>query len=220
MKGKIIDLTHRIEEDMPVFPGTEKPILKEVIIVDKFEFREKKLTMFSHTGTHMDAPYHLLKEGETLDQIPAQRFVGSITLIDLSEHVKDYKNKSSYQVPVELLKTYKESLVQSEFLLLKTDWNEKWGTKDYFESFPAITKEAAQFLVKCGIKGYGVDAISVDLMETNSYEVHNCLLGSGLILIENLTNLDKIKTGDTLIVLPLKIKDSDGSPVRAIIIKE
>lgn len=220
MNKQVVDLTHIIKEDMPVFPGTEKPILKEVSIFAGVEFREKQLNMFSHTGTHMDAPYHMKADGKTLDQINVERFVGKVTVIDLSKVVPDYNEKMAYEIPVEFLQNVESDLKQSEFLLIKTDWDKKWGKDEYFENFPALSKEAAEYLVTTGVKGFGVDTISVDLIETKTYQVHDCLLGNEFILFENLCDLGKVTTGDTLIVLPLKVDHSDGSPIRAIALNQ
>lgn len=73
---KVIDLTHTIREGMPVYPGTEPPLLEPANSYEKDGFRETRLTMFSHTGTHMDAPAHLFAGRTTLDAFPAGQFIG------------------------------------------------------------------------------------------------------------------------------------------------
>lgn len=202
---KVIDLSHIIEEEMPVFPGTEKPIINNVCTLEKDGFREKLLTMYSHTGTHLDVPAHMI-EGSRIDDLDVDHFVGPLLLI----------TTKSYQVTLETLKAYEEEIKRVDFVLLKTNWDRYWGDSAYFSKFPALSKEAAEYLSNFDLKGFGVDAISVDHMENLDFTVHHILLNKGFILIENLRNLDALETGDLLSVLPLKIKDGDGSPIRAI----
>ena len=206
---RVIDLTHLLEEEMPVFPGTEKPKLISACTMDKDGFREKLLTMYSHTGTHMDAPSHMLDEGKNLDDFAVHHFLGEAIVVDCTDCIKD--------VSLDQLRKY--DLSDVDFVLLKTGWDKKWGTEAYFNGFPALTIEAAEYLASLHLKGLGVDCISVDLMDNHDFDVHKILLKEDMVMIENLTNLDMLDDIFTLHVLPLKIKEADGSPIRAIAIK-
>ncbi len=206
---RIIDLTHLLEEDMPVFPGTEKPILLPALTMEKDGFREKLLTMFSHTGTHMDAPSHMIPDGKNLDDFEVHHFVGEGIVINCLEVERD--------ITLDHLKKY--DLSDADFVLLRTGWDEKWGTESYFTGFPALTEQAADYLASLHLKGLGVDCISVDLMENDKFTVHKILLKENMVMIENLCNLNKLDGVFTLQALPLKIKEADGSPIRAIAIK-
>ena len=86
---KVIDLTHTIKEGMPVFPGTEPPKLDPASTFEKDGFRETLLTMYSHTGTHMDAPAHIFQDGTTLDKIDVINFIGKAALIDCTSIVEN-----------------------------------------------------------------------------------------------------------------------------------
>lgn len=206
---KIIDLTHLIEEQMPVFPGTEQPTLDPACTMAQNGFREKKLTMYSHTGTHMDAPAHMLLEGKTLDDFAAEHFIGPACVID-ARQIKGEISKN-------LLEAYQEQLKASDFVLLWTGWSEKWGKETYFEDFPALSVEAARYLSEFDLKGFGVDTISVDLMTAKQFQIHEILLSKDMVLIENLCHLDQLIHQDFhLSVLPIKLSDADGSPVRAV----
>lgn len=205
---QIVDLTHLITETMPVYPGTDAPTLFDAFTMEKNGFREKCLTMYSHTGTHIDAPAHMI-HGKTLDEFSSSQFIGPALIIEAD----------SYDIGMEYFKPYEDLLHKYDFVILKTGWERKWGENEYFSNFPAITKEAAEYLSAFGLKGFGIDAISVDHIEDSDFPVHNILLNNNMILIENLKNLDKIDNGDLLSVLPLKIESSDGSPVRAVAIK-
>lgn len=202
-----IDLTHVIQEKMPVFPGTEPPEIINACTMEKDHFREKKLTMYSHTGTHMDAPAHMLETGKCLDEFPVDHFMGPALVIDVTMYSGD--------IPKGYIESFEEALKTVDFVLLKTGWSKKWGQDDYFEGFPALSKEAASYLSQFKLKGLGVDAISVDLMTSTSFDVHHTLLSQNMVMIENLCHLDLIDDKVMFYALPLQIQDADGSPVRA-----
>ena len=207
----VIDLTHVIEENMPVYPGTQPPKIQNACTIEAHGFREKSLSFYSHTGTHMDAPAHILKEGETLDQINVDRFIGKLLVVD----VLDYGLK----IPKQVFERVSDALKEVDFVLLRTGWDRYWGTEAYFGEFPTITLESAAYLTEFNLKGIGVDAISVDPIASKDLGVHQILLSKGMVLIENMTGLDKLDYGDMLHVMPLKISDADGGPVRAVAIR-
>lgn len=210
---KIIDLTHGICSDMPVFPGTEPPIIKRANTFEKDGFREAKITMYSHTGTHIDAPAHMLDNGEYLDDLGIDHFIGNAIVLD-------YSNLETHLIDVQKLMPYEDKIKKVEFIIIKTGWSKYWGEKRYFEDFPALTEEAANWLAKFSLKGIGIDAISIDSINSKSFSVHKILLSKKILIIENLTNLDSINDEFfVLSILPLKNMDADGSPVRAIAIE-
>jgi arylformamidase len=210
---KITDLTHVIYSDMPVFPGTEGPIFIKANTLEKDGFQEAKITMYSHTGTHIDAPAHMLSNGPSLDNLEIEQFIGKATIIDFS-------NTNEKLIDINKLKLYEEKIKNVEFIILKTGWSKYWGTKKYFEDFPSLSAEAATWLSQFNLKGIGIDAISIDDMESTTFEVHKILMPKNIIIIENLTNLDSIINEYFILsILPLKNKDADGSPVRAISIE-
>jgi arylformamidase len=203
-----IDLSHIIEENMPVFPGTEPPVLLEANTVARDHFAEKKITLYSHTGTHMDAPAHMLEGAKTLDAYEIGSFFGKAVRIDISRRQAAWIELGDLLPQVEQLKS-------AHFCILRTGWAERWGQPDYFEGFPALTPEATRWLIDTGIQGIGTDAISIDRMEDLDFPVHHLLFNAGIFVIENLTNLDKIGSEFTLACFPLRIHNADGSPVRA-----
>lgn len=207
----IIDLTHTIAPEMPVYPGTPSPSMEAACTVERDGYRETMLHMVSHTGTHMDAPCHLLPGGETLDAMAPDRFCGNAAVVDVS-HLGERGI-----ITEELLRTRQEDLQQAEFVLFYTGWEQKWGKPDYFSAFPVMDEEAARFLVSCGMKGVGTDAISVDPVEMAHLPVHRVLLGAGMVIVENL-RLQKL-AGERRVrfyALPLKYRNADGAPVRAV----
>nr|WP_321502370.1 cyclase family protein [uncultured Dethiosulfovibrio sp.] len=203
---KAVDLTYTVEEGMPVYPGTEPPVIVEATTVAVEGFAEKLLTLFSHTGTHMDAPAHMLKDGSCLDEMDVNTFMGKAVVADVKDSVVD----------VEDLIPFRSDLDEGDYLILRTGWSRFWGTDDYFGPFPVLSEEAAKWISERNLKGIGVDAISVDPVESTTLPNHLILLGSGMVIVENLTNLEKLPQSFTFLCLPLKIGHADGAPIRAV----
>jgi len=210
---KIIDLTHIIDESMPVFPGTEPPVLNRKYTIEEHGFREAEITMFSHTGTHIDAPAHMLINGAALDELPVEKFIGKAMVINLG-------SLSNKTIELKDIVSYKEKIKDVDFVIIRSDWDKYWGSEDYYKDFPDLSDDAAKWISEFNLKGIGIDVISIDSMDSKNFNVHNILLNRGMIIIENLTNLSAIeKEFFILSVLPLKSKLADGSPVRAIAIE-
>jgi len=206
----VIDLTHVIQPGMTVFPGTEPPVFEVGSSIETDGFEEKKITMFSHTGTHMDAPAHIIAGGRKLDQFPIDRFTGKACVVDVS-------SVEGGKIDVNAVEARAEALREADFVIFRSGWSRYWDSEQYFRGFPVLSPEAAQWLVDAGIKGVGIDMISVDEVDSTDFAVHNILLGADLVIIENLTNLEALP--DLLFsfyCFPLKIEQADGSPVRAV----
>jgi kynurenine formamidase len=204
----VLDLTHTLAEGMPAYPGTEPPTLQPANTVAKDGFAEKLLTMYSHTGTHIDAPAHMLAEGATLDRMEVGRFVGPACVLDATG--RDLIERA-------FLETHRDLLEGCEFVLFHTGWSRLWGREAYFEGFPVLAPEAAQWLADRGLKGIGFDAISVDPVGSADFPNHMILFRKGILSIENLTGLEPLIGLRFLFsCLPLKIEAADGSPVRAV----
>lgn len=210
---RIIDLTHIIDENMSVFPGTNPPVLNRKYTIEEHGFRESEITMFSHTGTHIDAPAHMLMNGATLDELPVEQFIGKAIVVDLG----DLSNKV---IELRDILSYEEKIKAVDFVIIRSGWDKYWGSEDYYKGFPALSDEAAKWISEFDLKGIGIDAISIDAMDSKTFSIHNSLLNRGMIIIENLTNLSAIEKEFFMIsILPLKIKSADGSSVRAIAIE-
>ncbi len=197
---------------MPVYPGTEPPLLLSGCSIEEAGFLEKKITMYSHTGTHMDAPAHLIKNAKTLDQFPVEHFYGKAFILHREA-------RQTRIIELHELLPHAENLAQADFVLLHTGWSEYWGEEKYFSAYPVLSREAAVFLGSLQLKGVGVDTISVDALEAEFFPIHRTLLEKNIILIENLTHLEKIPGRQcTFSCFPLKFAEADGSPVRAVAI--
>lgn len=206
----VVDLSHPIFEDMPVYPGTAAPeIVTECTVADD-GFVERKITFFSHTGTHVDAPAHLIENGRTLDGYPVGRFCGSAVVVDVAGAVGRTIEAADLDVRL-------KGIEGIDFVLLRTGWSRYWRSDRYFSGYPVLGIDAATRLAGLGLKGVGFDTISPDAIESTDLPVHRALLGADLIIIENLTGLELLPAGEFhFSCLPLAIVDADGSPVRAI----
>ena len=210
---KVIDLTHTIKAGMPVFPGTEPPKLDAASTFENDGFRETLLTMYSHTGTHMDAPAHVREDGITLDKFGADKFVGKAIVVDCSDLSEGDTIDISY------INKYKGIIEDAEFVLFKTGWDRYWDTEKYYGNFPVISEEVADYLISSNKKGIGLDVISIEDLESEDLPMHHKVLKNNLVIIENLCNLDQIGSDlFTFCALPLKFINSDGASVRAVAI--
>lgn len=207
----IIDLTHEITAGMPVYPGTEPPVFHTPCTIAEHGFTEMEIKLYTHTGTHLDSPAHLFQGGLTLDRLPASQFIGQGFILDCSGLPRGEEIGLQQLVPVE------DKLQACDFLLLYTGWSKKWGDNAYFQGYPVLSNEAAGYVTSFKCKGIGVDAISVDHVDSHELPVHHQILGSNMIIVENLTNLaGLVNQSFTFCCFPLKIKAADGSPVRAV----
>lgn len=209
---KIIDLTHFISVDMPVYPGTEGPKLLPANTYEKDGFKETCLTMYTHTGTHMDPPAHLFAGRTTLDQFPVEQFVGRALVIDCTQL------QDGEVVPLEFITRCGAKAEEADFLLFHFGWDKHWGTPAYFGQYPYLSNEAVDYIIRAHKKGVGLDVIGIDPIADANLTIHRKLFSKNeIVVIENLMNLDQV--GHELfwfMALPLKHVDADGSPVRAI----
>ena len=211
---KVIDLTQLISETMPVYPGTEPPSLAVANTYEKDGFRETLITFYSHTGTHMDAPFHLFGDRTSLDSLPAEQFVGKALVIDCTDVGEGGTIGMEY-----IDKTLAD---QAEFLLFHTGWDVNWGKDAYFGEYPVVSMEVCQYLLDSKKKGVGFDVIGIDPIADVKLTRHRMLLSQrDMVIIENLTNLGQVGNGlFTFAALPLKYENADGAPIRAVAMVE
>lgn len=209
---KVIDLTHPITPDMPVYPGTEKPVFTPANSYEKDGFKETKISMFTHTGTHMDPPAHLYAGRTTLDQFPIDQFIGRALVIDV-RYLKEGE-----KITMKDIEKYASLPEKADFLLFNLGWDKKWGTDAYFGDYPCVDDEVLSYIMNGNFKGIGFDVIGLDPISDVNLIRHNRLFKEkDIVNIENLKNLDLC--GNNLFnfsCFPLNIADSDGSPIRAV----
>ena len=209
---RVIDLTHTIQENMAVYPGTDPPKFLPANSYEKDGFRETLLQMFTHTGTHIDPPSHLYADRTSLDQFPASQFIGKALVVDC----RDLREGEA--ITLDKVKKYGEKANRADFLLFNLGWDKRWGEESYFGDYPCIDSDTLEFIIRGTYKGIGFDTIGLDPIRDTNLTRHKKLFRSrDIVNIENLKNLELC--GNDLFwfgCFPLRLRDCDGSPIRAV----
>ena len=222
LKMKTYDISMEIAEDMAVYKN-KKEKKPRIVITRTLEqgANESRLEIESHTGTHADAYFHILKDGETIEKINPEKFIGDCTVLDFS----DAKNKVTMQDFANTLSNNNNNnnsnkkiknikIKKNDIVLLKTRNN---PMKNFDFNFAYLDKSGADFLAAKKIKCVGIDNLGIERNQPE-HDTHKILLKNNIPIIEGL-DLSKIKQGRYFFVgLPLKIKNGDGSPVRAVLL--
>ena len=199
---KIIDVTRALKKDMLVYPGDVIPSFTQT---DQGLYFISDLHMSSHTGTHIDAPVHYLKSGDTIDTIPLSHLIGRCRVIDVSD--------AGDLITAEHLDGELEGVKR---LLLKTRFS---GKGAFTEEYPSLALDAACSITDHGIECVGIDSPSIESFNCDG-SVHRQLLGKGCIIIE-LLDLSDVPKGDyTMVAMPLRLAGLDGSPARVILMNK
>jgi len=210
---KYLDLTLTVSESIPNFPGSPSPQFIAWSTIKDDGYNLELLFLSSHTGTHLDAPYHFTKKGAKIHQIPVTRLIGVALLIKIK------KVKDQMITKKDLLDFERKNGEIKNFssIIFFTDWQKNLNKKFYFTNNPGLSESATNYLVSKKINLVGIDSPSIDLGTDKRFTVHKILAKNNILIVENLSNLEKIPTLEfDFIILPLKLKDATGSPVRAI----
>ena len=219
----VIDLSHTIRNGMQIFPGDPAPAIGRGLTHDGDYCHVDVLKLGSHTGTHIDAPFHFLPDGRRIDALPVQRFMGHGVLIDATGL------EDRAVIGPDALEPYLAAIQKGDFAIFRTGWDRFFGGPRCLRH-PFLSAECALRLADAGITLVGTDALNVDPTysadesgadgpspDAYGYPVHEVLLGREILIVENLCRLDKVSQVRGLYAfLPLKLKDGDGSPIRAV----
>lgn len=209
---KVIDLTLTISEKIPTFPGSPQPNFINWESIEKDGYNLELLFLSTHTGTHLDAPYHFVKKGQKIDQIMTKRLVTEAILIKIRKGPDQAITKSDIQ---KFEKKFGK-IDDGSTVIFHTDWQKNLNKKSYFLKNPGLAVSAAKYLASKKINLVGIDSPSIDLGKNGKFSVHHILAKEGVLIAENLANLDKINSETFhLIIAPLKLKNATGSPIRA-----
>ncbi|MFQ5940286.1 MAG: cyclase family protein [Nitrososphaerales archaeon] len=209
---KVIDLTQTIHYNMQTFESYPKPLTIPWAKKDIHGYEAELIFMSTHTGTHMDAPYHFIQKGRRINEIPIETFVTDAFLLRLNKRAKEYIRKDTI-----LSFERKARIGEGNAVIFSTGWEEHAKRSDYLTGNPGLSKDAAEYLAAKKVSIVGIDSANIDHPYADDFVGHNVLLSRGVIIVENLCNLKKIKQRRfKLVVLPLKIEGATGSPVRAI----
>ncbi|MEX1248884.1 MAG: cyclase family protein [Anaerolineales bacterium] len=208
---KTYDVSLNISPDMPVWPGDGGILIRRI---DKMEdgaaANVSRMEMGVHTGTHVDAPYHFLKDGHTVESLPLKILVGRAYVIHLSDDVD--------VITPEVLEAA-DIPPRTRRVLIRTRNSKQWAKeyRAFQKNFVAIDVRAADYLVRRGVKLVGVDYLSVAPFGEGT-PTHVALLKAGVVIVEGL-NLAQVSQGRyNFFCLPLKLNGSDGAPARAILL--
>ncbi len=206
------DITVPISPQMPVWPGDPKVSLERLSSLSRGDrTNTSKLCLGTHTGTHIDPPYHLFENGYSVDKIPLEKLIGPAYVMEAHPQGRTIRatDLGGMGLPAGVTR-----------LLLKTENSYLWqGALGFERDFIHLDKSAARWVVDRGIRLLGVDYLSVDAFGTPDMAAHRILLEAGVIIVEGL-DLAQVTPGVyQLCCLPLRIAGGDGAPARAVLIK-
>ncbi len=208
--SKWIDITIPLRDNMVRGPGVDPTRITRINDVTKGDpVTMSKMTVISHTGTHIDAPLHFFRGGKSMDDMPLEAFVGPARVIEIKDKVS---------VKVDELIPY--NIQKGERILFKTLNSDRvYKTDEFIEDYVYISSEAARFLTDKRISIIGLDYISIGTFSSkeNILETHEAFLGNDIWIIEGI-NLAGVNAGDyELVCLPIKLEKGDASLARAIL---
>jgi arylformamidase len=197
---ELIDVSVPIRSGMVTYPGDPGVSVERVVeIGEGSSYNLSKIDIGLHSGTHVDAPVHFIADGDGVDELPLDLFVGPCEVVEL----EDLSAASVARVPAGV-----------ERVLLKTRNSELWERESFVEEFERLDEAGARTLVERGVRLVGVDYLSV-----GDEAAHVALLGAGVVAVEGL-DLRGVHPGRyELICLPLRVVGADGAPARALLVR-
>ncbi|HHW48596.1 MAG TPA: cyclase family protein [Clostridiaceae bacterium] len=205
---KIYDISMSIHSGMPVYKNSAEkiPVLKVTRDFTSGNVFESKITLDMHTGTHLDAPLHVIEDGKTVESIDLFKVITKCKVIDMT-HIATKITRADLE-PV--------NINSGDFVLFKT---RNSYTDKFEDNFVYLDESGAQYLREKGIKGVGIDSLGIERNQPG-HPTHKLLLGSDIVILEGL-RLAEIDEGEYfLIAMPLKIDRAEACPVRAILLEE
>lgn len=204
---KLIDISHPLEHGQQTFPWDPKLSITAHGTTRTLRYNISQISMSSHQGTHVDAMYHFLDEGKTIDKMPLEWFYGTA-------HVLRIPKQANEEILVDDFVPFEKLLVPEAKIIYETGWHRHFGAQNFYEDFPSLSLEAGRYLVSKGIRLLGMDTPTPS---KQWYEIHHdILLPAEIVVVESLANLDALPDAFTLMCFPLNIKGRDGAPARAI----
>jgi len=207
MSFRLIDISREISSDSVVYPGDSPLEIERVASIGPDSaYNLSKLGWNTHFLTHVDPPKHFVADGASVAELPLERFFGEAIVVEVEGPVI---------LPNHLPE---EDKLEGISVLFKTDHIHRWDPTRFLEDHVYLSPEAAQLLVERKVNLVGIDYIDIDRFGDETFPTHQILLGANVPILEGL-DLSQVQPGRYgLIALPLKIKDGDGSPVRAALI--
>jgi kynurenine formamidase len=212
---RLIDLSHTVEHGMITYRGLPGPVISDYLSREASrqhyaagtEFQIGKIEMVANTGTYLDSPFHRYAEGKDLAQLPLASLAGLEAVVVRAAGARERAVD---------LKTLASTDVRGKAVLVHTGWDTYWGTAQYFEGHPYLSRETAQHLVDAGARLVGIDSLNIDDIKDPTRPAHSILLGAEIPIVEHLCNLDQLPDDNfTFFAVPVKVKGLGTFPVRA-----
>lgn len=210
----LVDLSHTIISGEVTYKGLPAPIVcdywsrehSKQFYAEGTTFQIGKIEMVANTGTYLDTPFHRYEDGKDLSEVDLSDLAGlPAVVVRIGEDVTCID--ASY---------FKDIDVRGKAVLVHTNWSRHWGMDQYFEDFPYLNAEAAEYLRNAGAKLVGIDSFNIDDTSGGERPVHSILLRSEVLIVEHLTNLGALpEMGFLFYAVPVKVKDMGTFPVRA-----
>ena len=219
MSKTLIDVSHCIEDGMITYRGLPPPSIADYLsregsrihYAPGTEFCIGKIEMVANTGTYVDSPFHRYAQGKDLAELPLS------SLADLEGLIVRTKS-ADRAIGKDSLKRYD---VRGKAVLVNTGWDKLWGTEQYFEGHPFLTRDAAEWLAGSGAAFVGIDSLNIDDTDDPTRPAHSVLLGANIPIGEHLCNLNSLPDSSfRFFAVPVKIKKFGSFPVRAFAVVE
>ena len=208
---KLIDLSHPLAHGQLNFAWDPKISVIPHNTVASIGYNITQVSLSTHQGTHLDAPFHFYDDGKTVDQMRLDQFYGPATLIDLAPG-----SRLAPKSPITpaMFQPHAKKFQRGAKIIYRTGWSRKFGTPEFFSDFPTLTLDAARWIAERRIGLLGMDTPTPS---TDWKDCHHILLKKGveIVIVEGLTNLERLPAQFTFIGFPLNIKGRDGAPIRA-----
>lgn len=206
---RVIDVSVPNGPGQHVYPGDPEPRIDAASRIARGDVANVSfLHMGSHTGTHVDAPYHFLDDGPRLGAVPLDRMVGPCLVADLRGR-RAVDAAALRDVPI----------ARGDILLCLTDNSARWAQPAFQRDFTYVTLDAADWLLERAVRALGMDYLSIEEFGSRDFPVHRRLLGAGVFVIEGLDLRDVTPGRYYLVCLPLRFPDLDGAPARAVLLE-
>ena len=210
-EGQLVDLT------LPLMPGMRGVSCEVDATVANQGWNATNWVLYSHAGTHMDAPVHYEASPQSIDQIPLERCIGTAQVVNLAD------TRPRALLGPECLGDLEATWQPDDILLLRTDWYRRHGTPEYRDALPRISTDLARWCVRQQVKLLGVEppAVADPHNREEITVVHRILLEAGIVIVEGLAYLDQLTRPRVIFAaLPLKLAHGDGAPCRAFAIEQ
>jgi Predicted metal-dependent hydrolase len=211
---KIWDISRTLSDDLAEWPGDEPFHFRLTrTLAESQSVNLGAISMSVHNGTHADAQFHFDGNGESIEKVPLEIYLGRAVVVDLTGTFSQSKEK--HLIIIEDLQPHAEEIAETSRLLIKTG---RWNNSAVFpDRIPVIAADIAAWLQKNGVKLLGLDLPSVDEIDSKSLQNHHALSRAGIAIVESL-DLSRVVSGVyNLAALPLKIARGDGAPLRAVL---